>query len=101
MTGADAKHIGIMACSAEGASLCYRTICAEGPAMLGPHSARIEGRIDGVKVDRDFEGRRSDTTLVLWQGVETTTGGRAGALSGADQYDTLLNVDLVGAVLQL
>jgi len=31
-------HIGIVACSAEGASLCYRTICAEGPAMLGSHA---------------------------------------------------------------
>jgi aspartate racemase len=31
-------HIGIVACSAEGASLCYRTICAEGPALLGPHA---------------------------------------------------------------
>jgi aspartate racemase len=28
-------HIGIVACSAEGASLCYRTICTEGPALLG------------------------------------------------------------------
>lgn len=32
------QHIGIVACSAEGASLCYRTICAEGPAQLGPHA---------------------------------------------------------------
>jgi aspartate racemase len=32
-----AQHIGIVACSAEGASLCYRTICAEGAALLGPH----------------------------------------------------------------
>nr|MBC8445055.1 aspartate/glutamate racemase family protein [Rhodospirillaceae bacterium] len=32
------QHIGIVACSAEGASLCYRTICAEGPANLGPHA---------------------------------------------------------------
>ncbi|MBS2006569.1 MAG: amino acid racemase [Cyanobacteria bacterium SZAS TMP-1] len=32
------KHIGIVACSAEGAALCYRTICAEGPALLGPHA---------------------------------------------------------------
>jgi aspartate racemase len=32
------KHIGIAAVSAEGAALCYRTICAEGPAILGPHS---------------------------------------------------------------
>lgn len=31
-------HIGIVACSAEGASLCYRTICTEGPALLGPHA---------------------------------------------------------------
>ncbi len=28
-------HIGIVACSAEGAALCYRTICAEGAALLG------------------------------------------------------------------
>ncbi len=31
------KHIGIVACSAEGAALCYRTICAEGPFVLGEH----------------------------------------------------------------
>jgi len=31
-------HIGIVACSAEGASLCYRTICTEGPALLGAHA---------------------------------------------------------------
>ena len=31
------KHIGIVACSAEGAALCYRTICAEGARLLGPH----------------------------------------------------------------
>ena len=32
------KHIGIVACSAEGASLCYRTICQEGATLLGPHA---------------------------------------------------------------
>ncbi|HEX6902161.1 MAG TPA: amino acid racemase [Thermoanaerobaculia bacterium] len=31
-------HIGIVACSAEGAALCYRTICAEGAALLGGHA---------------------------------------------------------------
>jgi aspartate racemase len=31
------KHIGIVACSAEGAALCYRTICNEAPALMGPH----------------------------------------------------------------
>ena len=32
-----AKHIGIVACSAEGAALCYRTICGEAPAEMGEH----------------------------------------------------------------
>ncbi|MDP1749625.1 MAG: amino acid racemase [Reyranella sp.] len=32
------KHIGIAACSAEGAALCYRTICVEGAGLLGPHA---------------------------------------------------------------
>jgi aspartate racemase len=32
-----AQHIGIIACSAEGAALCYRTICVEGAQLLGPH----------------------------------------------------------------
>ena len=32
------KHIGIAACSAEGAALCYRTICVEGAALLGGHA---------------------------------------------------------------
>ena len=32
------QHIGIVACSAEGAALCYRTICAEGAELLGPHA---------------------------------------------------------------
>ncbi|WP_058050986.1 aspartate/glutamate racemase family protein [Janthinobacterium sp. Ant5-2-1] len=29
------KHIGIVGCSAEGAALCYRTICEEGAHALG------------------------------------------------------------------
>jgi aspartate racemase len=33
-----ARHIGIVACSAEGAALCYRTICVEGAELLGPHA---------------------------------------------------------------
>ncbi len=32
-----AKHVGIVACSAEGAALCYRTLCAEAPAFMGEH----------------------------------------------------------------
>ena len=33
-----ARHIGIVACSAEGAALCYRTICAEAGSLMGEHS---------------------------------------------------------------
>jgi len=32
------RPIGIVACSAEGASLCYRTVCTEGAQLLGPHA---------------------------------------------------------------
>ena len=32
------QHIGIVACSAEGAALCYRTICVEGAKVLGSHT---------------------------------------------------------------
>jgi aspartate racemase len=32
------KHIGIVGCSAEGAALCYRTICTEAPALLGKYA---------------------------------------------------------------
>ena len=38
------QHIGIVACSAEGASLCYRTICTEGAQLLG--AARASGGVD-------------------------------------------------------
>jgi aspartate racemase len=31
------RHIGIVAVSAEGAALCYRTICVEGASILGAH----------------------------------------------------------------
>jgi aspartate racemase len=32
------KHLGIVAVSAEGAALCYRTICAEGASVFGRHT---------------------------------------------------------------
>jgi aspartate racemase len=32
------QHIGIVACSAEGAALCYRTICHEGTDLLGQYA---------------------------------------------------------------
>jgi len=32
------KHVGIVACSAEGAALCYRTLCTEAAATMGEHT---------------------------------------------------------------
>ena len=32
-----AKHVGIVACSAEGAALCYRTLCVEAGVLMGEH----------------------------------------------------------------
>jgi aspartate racemase len=32
------RHIGIVAGSAEGAALCYRTICLEAPTIMGEHN---------------------------------------------------------------
>lgn len=32
------KHVGIVGCSAEGAALCYRTLCSEAASLMGPHA---------------------------------------------------------------
>jgi aspartate racemase len=32
-----AQHTGIVGCSAEGAALCYRTVCESGAALMGPY----------------------------------------------------------------
>jgi aspartate racemase len=32
------KHIGIVACSSEGAALCYQTICREAAEIMGKHN---------------------------------------------------------------
>ncbi|MBZ5704771.1 MAG: amino acid racemase [Acidobacteriia bacterium] len=32
------QHIGIVACSAEGAALCYCTVCLEGAELMGRHN---------------------------------------------------------------
>jgi aspartate racemase len=59
----NSDHIGIVACSAEGAALCYRTICTEGEALLGAYahpevSVHTHSLADYVKVlDRhDWQG---------------------------------------------
>ena len=58
------RHIGIVACTAEGAALCYRTICAEGAQLLGPNE-HPELSIHTHSFARYAECMRRDD----WQGV--------------------------------
>ncbi len=57
-------RIGIVACSAEGAALCYRTICSEGAQMLGPH-AHPDVSIDAPSFAKYCEHLEHND----WQGV--------------------------------
>lgn len=74
------KHIGIIACSAEGAALCYRTICQRALEYLGEHDhPRIT--MDSIPMaatmpyfrNRDMAG----VAAVLRRSLETVA--RAGA----------------------
>jgi len=58
------QHIGIVGCSAEGAALCYATICVEGAGLLGPH-AHPEVSLHTISLAEYFKCTgRGD-----WQGV--------------------------------
>jgi len=41
------RHIGILACSSEGAALCYRTLCLEAEPLMGRH-AHPEVTLHGI-----------------------------------------------------
>ena len=72
------QHIGIVACSAEGAALCYRTICMESQALLGPH-AHPEVTLHGHSFADYMECiHRND-----WQGVGELMLSSARKLAGA------------------
>src|SRR5215472_18138193 len=59
-----AQHIGIVGCSAEGAALCYRTICVEGAALFGPHD-HPEVSLHTYSLARYMDSIRADR----WEGV--------------------------------
>ena len=60
-----AQHIGIAACSAEGAALCYRTICTEGAQLLGAAHAHPEVSMHTPSLAQYMERIYRDD----WQGV--------------------------------
>jgi aspartate racemase len=76
-----AKHIGIVACSAEGAALCYRTICEEGDRRLGDYRhPEITMHTHSLGEYMEFVDRDD------WQGVAGLVLSSAGKLAkaGAD-----------------
>ena len=81
MSATAALHIGIVGCSAEGAALCYKTLCIEGAALLGPH-AHPEISMHTPSLDR-YVGclERGDTDGV---GELMLASARKLAASGAD-----------------
>jgi aspartate racemase len=75
------KHIGIVACSAEGAALCYRTIALEGAHVVGDHD-HPEVTLSSIPMARHLEFiARGD-----WDGVADLMLASAGkvAEAGAD-----------------
>jgi aspartate racemase len=72
------QHIGIAACSAEGAALCYRTICTEGAALLGAAHAHPEVSMHTPSLAKYMERiYRGD-----WEGVGEMMLESAGKLAG-------------------
>jgi aspartate racemase len=75
------KHIGIVAGSAEGAALCYRTICLEAPAVMGEHN-HPEITMNSMPMAEHMHYIRAND----WQAVAKLLAASANkvALAGAD-----------------
>jgi aspartate racemase len=61
------RHIGIVAGSAEGAALCYRTICTEAPALMGEHN-HPEVTMNSVPLAEHMRHVRAND----WEGLAET-----------------------------
>ena len=77
------KHIGILSHSFEGATLCYRTMCLEGVARLGPHR-HPEITLTGVAMDHMLEAWDRDDRPAL-RGMFASDIGKLAA-AGADFF---------------
>ncbi len=74
------KHIGIVACSAEGAALCYRTICQQALDYLGEHDhPRVTLDSIPMAATMPYFYRRdmASVAAVLRQSLETLAGAGA------------------------
>ncbi|MCA1582623.1 MAG: amino acid racemase [Acidobacteria bacterium] len=79
-----ASHIGIVACSAEGAALCYRTVCLEAIPRMGEHDhPRIT--LSAIPMARHMEHIRAGdwggvSDLLLDGAIEVARAGAAFAI---------------------
>jgi aspartate racemase len=75
------QHIGIIAGSAEGAALCYRTICLEAPSVMGEHN-HPEITMNSVPLATHMRYVRAND----WEGLAETlvASARKVAQAGAD-----------------
>lgn len=75
------RHIGIVACSAEGAALCYRTICTEAPALLGVPHAHPEVSMHthslAEYMERIYRGEWQGVASLMLASAEKLAGGGA------------------------
>jgi aspartate racemase len=77
------KHIGILAHSFEGATLCYRTACLEGVRRLGAH-LHPEITMTGIAMHYMMEAYRSGDHAIVRRMFETDIAKLAAA--GADFF---------------
>ena len=75
------QHIGIVAGSAEGAALCYRTICLEAPAIMGEHN-HPEITMNSVPLAEHMRYVRANDWKALAEALATSA--RKVAQAGAD-----------------
>jgi aspartate racemase len=73
-----ARHIGIVACSAEGAALCYRAICLEALPVMGEHE-HPEITLNSIPMARHMEHIGADD----WEGVAELMLSSARTVAGA------------------
>jgi aspartate racemase len=75
------RHIGIVAGSAEGAALCYSTICLESPAFMGEHN-HPEITMNSVPLAKHMRHIHADDWEALAEALVASA--RKVALAGAD-----------------
>ena len=94
------KHIGIVACSAEGAALCYKTICEEGEKFLKRRYAHPEVTLNSLPFDEYMDyisaGKWDKVGLMMLESAEKLASAGAEFLICPDNtihnaYDLIIN----------